>query len=109
MERQNCEICSEKFEDEDKFSTTIIYSEWLEINDTCKRCNKRGCIKCLSLCHSCCNEGDLNDDVAVCRKCEKKDEFTNICNYHDWIVCPKHINEGCGECYANKNYDKKMS
>ena len=103
-----CDICGSQYDEDNECETTLVLREWLEINDACKICKKRGCINCLNVCHSCCNEGDLNDDMGICINCSQTYKLKQICEYHDWFVCDQHINEDCGECHANRNYCKKM-
>lgn len=82
-------------------------SDWLEnISNRCSKCDKLLCSNCVRLCFSCAN---YSGDVPIyCTACAKKEKVKDIkCPHHRWYSCPKkHEDEGCGECRANKNYDR---
>jgi hypothetical protein len=104
----HCEICNyelvEGIKNEDE---TLVYNEWLELNRDCRICHKKGCYECLQVCYTCCNESDLNNYYPICVFCNYNEIYNELdCG---WIVCQNHKNDGCGECYANYNFQCKYS
>lgn len=93
-----CECGEEYHLNED---TTVNLVDWLQIEPTCSECGISGCPHCLVTCMTCANEGD--DNPVLCKQCS---DLSNVCNLHNWYVCKKHNGKKCGECYANKNYDR---
>lgn len=100
-----CDICKEYLDCEDNGAVSL--NEWMEISSSCCKCFKTGCACCLIGCYSCVNTDDSTS--SICNTCEEKANiFKQVgCSEHTWYVCKEHINDKCGECYANENYTAK--
>eukprot|EP01130_Rhizamoeba_saxonica_P003680 TRINITY_DN1535_c0_g1_i2.p1 TRINITY_DN1535_c0_g1~~TRINITY_DN1535_c0_g1_i2.p1 ORF type:complete len:127 (-),score=12.59 TRINITY_DN1535_c0_g1_i2:68-448(-) len=91
-----CKTCSKE--------TLISLTEWLEVSNLCKKCDRIGCRDCITTCFTC-----HNDNVFAGSFCIDCTELREVdCSYHEWYICDKkHIDDGyteCGSCCANRNY-----
>lgn len=91
------DVCTECYENR----TILYFTDWLnECSNQCIGCDKIGCSECINICYQCANHGTNFDTYCInCKRFEYID-----CQYHDWIICEKHQDDSCGECYVNKNY-----
>jgi hypothetical protein len=71
--------------------------EWLTVPNACIACGRITCPKCATVCFVCANKGKSYEDM-LCRACT--DNVPHECEDHAWWVCPKHVDEKCGECVA---------
>lgn len=102
-----CELCGEEVDNEDSDEDgTIQVNEWLFVDPQCSKCQRKGCYKCLKTCYSCANVGE--DSETICKECATTNKilFKNKCRDHKWWECEGHKKDTCGECRANKNYDR---
>lgn len=89
-----CEKCGTK-------GNVLDLAEWLNgLSNQCSVCKQIGCRHCMTTCYSCWNDG--KEGVIYCNACSP---LIPVCDVHVWDVCNKH--DKCGQCEADKNYDKK--
>lgn len=102
-----CQCCQSQFICEHCQTEGYQYFEWWDIMPKCDQCAHVICRDCTIFCHDCASNfwgQDGETYETLCLDCEPED-FTNICDEHDRIVCSKHPDKSCGECRANRNYD----